>query len=63
MNASKVMELLDNVVASAKKAEGMTNAELATFLCENFGLDERIDSLKSTVIGEIQHRLTKCTLP
>lgn len=38
------------------EAEKMSNAELAEWLCQEYG-DERIDTLKSAIAGEIAHRL------
>lgn len=55
----KKSEMLKLMVATSlvmEQAEKMSNAELAEWICREYG-DERIDTLKSAIAGEIAHRL------
>lgn len=45
--------------AEMEKAERLTDEELTTQFAENIGNEERIDSFKCALVGEILHRFKK----
>lgn len=56
---SRVLNLLGAMSAEMDKVGQLTDDELTTQFAENIGSEERMDSFKCALVGEILHRLKK----
>lgn len=56
---SAFFNLMGGMCSEMGKAEKLTDEELATAFAENIGTEERVDSFKCSLIGEMLHRFKK----